>query len=502
MSHHDDFTSRRAFLQQVGAWSALMAAGNAAAQSATDYKALVCIYLAGGNDAYNTVLATDPASWASYNNARAQVGSSIALMAPGTAPDTSKELGTAQRLGGVLPITPATSQSSRAFALHPSLGKLRGLFANKRLAIVANVGMLKAPLSRDDFLNRQGDIPPKLFSHNDQQSAWQSGSAEILRTGWGGRLTDSFFTTNSPGLYNAVSIAGNALWLNGAQVSQYHLSASGPVKMAASDWYPSSVNEALKRIASNGQYGAGAGGTPRSSHMMALELGNVAKRSMTAESIVSMALSAFPADSIGGSSALNYTNVWGRSELNPLASQLQMVARMVASAQDWLNAKRQIFFVQLPGFDTHDGQIARHADLMLRLNHALAYFDSALNTLGLANKVTTFTSSEFGRTFTNNGDGTDHGWGSHHFVMGGAVKGGDIYGTFPTYGTKSAADNSFTGSTQQVQNGILLPTYSVDQYGATLGRWFGRGVGVDEARLKVVFPNLGNFTRADLGFMA
>jgi uncharacterized protein (DUF1501 family) len=195
---------------------------------------------------------------------------------------------------------------------------------------------------------------------------------------------------------------------------------------------------------------------------------------------------------------LQYTSATGGLAANPLAQQLQVVARIIA-AQASLKVKRQVFFVNLGGFDTHNTQNLNHADLMARLNHGLTYFDKALTALGVSRQVTTFTASDFGRSFTSNGDGTDHGWGGHHLVMGGAVQGGDIYGDFPVLAAKNRADNGFDGSPDQIHNGILLPRISVDQYGATLGRWFG----LSTSQLNDVFPNLTNFAgRSDMGFMS
>jgi uncharacterized protein (DUF1501 family) len=169
-----------------------------------------------------------------------------------------------------------------------------------------------------------------------------------------------------------------------------------------------------------------------------------------------------------------------------------------ASGAAGVAAKRQVFFVSLGGFDTHDAQNRGHADLYARLAHAMRYFDTTLIGMGASNKVTTFTASDFGRTFTSNGDGTDHGWGAHHFVMGGAVRGGDLYGTFPVLGAKNANNNNFDSSPDQLGNGALLPTTSVDQLGATLAKWFG----ISDSNALSIFPNLGNFSTRDLGFMA
>jgi len=198
---------------------------------------------------------------------------------------------------------------------------------------------------------------------------------------------------------------------------------------------------------------------------------------------------------------LQYDNpLTGAKAFNSLAQQLQIVARMIHASNDaGVLAKRQVFFVSMGGFDTHDLQNRNHADLMAKLAHALRYFDTTLGAMGARNAVTTFTASDFGRTFTSNGDGTDHGWGAHHFVMGGAVRGGDLYGNFPVLGAKNANNNNFDSSPNQLGNGALLPETSVDQLGATLGRWFG----LSDGQLLDVFPNLANHSagRRNLGFM-
>jgi uncharacterized protein (DUF1501 family) len=199
---------------------------------------------------------------------------------------------------------------------------------------------------------------------------------------------------------------------------------------------------------------------------------------------------------------LRYDNpLTGSTAFNSLSQQLQIVARLVdAGSSGAVPVRRQVFFVSIGGFDTHDNQNRNHADLMARLSHALQYFDTTLGALGARGRVTTFTASDFGRSFTSNGDGTDHGWGAHHFVMGGAVRGGDLYGSFPVLGAKNSNNNGFDSSPDQLGNGVLLPQTSVDQLGATLGRWFGLG----DSQLLQLFPNLAYFDTAkrDLGFMS
>ena len=251
--------------------------------------------------------------------------------------------------------------------------------------------------------------------------------------------------------------------------------------------------------------------TTRGGHLLEMDLSAVAARSMQAESLLRNALKPASDPLFGTAPAsgsynatndpkLRYTdpNNPGTTIANPLAQQMQVVARIIeASGNADVGAKRQVFFVSLGGFDTHDAQNNNHAQLMARLAHALRYFDDTLGALGLRNQVTTFTASDFGRTFTSNGDGTDHGWGAHHFVMGGAVRGGDLYGSFPVYGAKNANNNNFDSSPDQIGNGALLPTTSVDQLGATLGRWFG----LSDTQLLDVFPNLANFSTRNLGFL-
>jgi uncharacterized protein (DUF1501 family) len=506
--------SRRLFLRQASLFSTLGAAsplalnlaavGAASAQSASDYKALVCIFLFGGNDAMNTVLATDEASWANYAAVRNQKPDSIALMPPGTA---KSGVGVKpENLGGVLPIAPARTQS-RTYALHPMLGNLQTLFnTNKRLAVVSNVGPLVVPTTKAEFAQFTHPKPRSLFSHNDQQNTWQSFLPEGATVGWGGRMADAVASMNGRAVFTSISASGNAVWLAGQNVKQFQLGTTGPIRLGADQngriFGSADVTAALHKIVSE----------PRGGHLFEADLSAVAKRSIDAEAILREALKP-PSESAWGTAPasgaynpaldpkLHYASTaTGIQTFNSLASQLQVVARMIdASNTAGVEAKRQVFFVSLNGFDSHDDQNRNHTELMAKLSHGLAYFDEALTAMGAQNKVTTFTASDFGRTFTSNGDGTDHGWGGHHFVMGGAVKGGDLYGTFPVLGLKNAKDNKFDSSPNQVANGSLLPEISVDQFGATMGRWFG----LSETQVLEVFPNLSNFDSAvrNLGFM-
>ncbi len=501
--------SRRGFLQGGAALASLgtaaplalnlAALGTASAQSAGDYKALVCIFLFGGNDAFNMVLPTDAPSWTAYQAVRRQVPDSIALLAAGTPADGGAAAGSPARLGGVLPISPIAPQG-RSFALHPLMSGARDLFAAGRLAVLPNIGPLLQPTSKAQYKQNGFAKPARLFSHNDQQSTWQALSAEGATAGWGGRLADRLAAGNQRALFTSISASGNAVFLSGRQTLQYQLSTRGAIRIGGSGsslFGSSTARQHLQRVMRD----------MRSDDLLGRDHAAVVGRSIDAEALISAALPPAEAGPHGtpGLAAgaadplLQYRHpLSGALALNPLAQQLQVVARTIA-ARAALGTQRQVFFVSMGGFDTHDGQNRAHADLMARLSHALAYFDGTLNAMGVAQQVTSFTASDFGRTFTSNGDGTDHGWGGHHFVLGGAVRGRDLYGRFPQLGLKNSNNNEFDSSPDQLHNGSLLPTTSVEQLGATLGRWMG----VSDGALLDIFPNLSRFdaSQRDLGFM-
>ncbi len=486
----------------------LAASGAAAAATATDYKAIVCVFMFGGNDGANTVLATDSDSWGRYFTTRNTGFSPIALLPAGVAPTPVGQIsqvtgrtalvGTPESWGGVLPITPATPQlvpagtnaTVRTFGLHPFLGPLKSLFDQGRLAVVANVGALTQPILKAQYVPNSPLLPRSLFSHNDQQSTWQSGLIEGAHVGWGGAMADVLYglnTTNN--VFTAISPAGGALFLAGNTVRQYVVNprqqpativtATQATPLFNSPIGASTVNDLIQDTSSTSDF--------------ANDYAGVVTRSIGAAATINNAVSQGPSTTVPV--APSYVNPFtGATQPNPLAMQLQAVAEIIAAAPS-LGLRRQVFFVNLGSFDTHDGQNARQSDLLGQLAQGLAYFDSTLANIGgadLRGSVTTFTSSEFGRTFTSNGDGTDHAWGSHHFVMGGAVKGGDIYGQYPTLGVDQG---SFYNP--DMVGGVLIPTTSVYQYGAALGTWFGVG----PTDLATIFPNLGNFGAGTLGFL-
>jgi uncharacterized protein (DUF1501 family) len=505
--------SRREFLRCAGAFGLVGGAaapfalnlatlGAAAAQAAADYRALVCVFLYGGNDAYNTVLATDADSWAHYMAARDQAPDSIALAAAGVPGDPGAAAGLPARLGGVLPLAPIANAHNpgRSFALHPLLVGVRDLFAARRLAIVPNVGPLIEPTSKADYRNPSFPRPVKLFSHNDQQSIWQALAPEGAVTGWGGRMADLLLAGNGANaLFTSISASGNAVWLAGRQAVQYQVSTGGAIRIGSSGDSLFGSTAAFGKMRTIMR-------SARTAHVLERDLAGVVARSIDAEVLLSANLPPADAAPYGTPGLapgqpdplLQYDNpLSGSKAINVLAQQLQIVARTI-SASIKLGVKRQVLFASLGGFDTHMSQNRNHADLMARLGHALRYFDSTLTSLGLSPQVTTLTASDFGRTLVSNGDGTDHGWGAHHVVMGGAVLGGDVFGVFPQFGLNDGRGD-FT-SPNQIGNGSLLPSISVDQYAATLGRWFG----LDDAQLLDIFTNLAHFDPAtrNLGFMS
>jgi uncharacterized protein (DUF1501 family) len=475
----------------------LAAMAPAAAAGTRGYKALVCLFLAGGNDAYNTLVATDSPSWTAYTAARETGAEGIALAAPGTPPSNETGASLHARLGGVLPISPLNPQG-RTLAVHPVLGAVQSLFASQRLAFVSNVGPLVGPTSKAAFIAGTAPRPPKLFSHNDQQSVWQSFSAEGSSRGWGGLMADRAMAANGNSMFTAVSLSGNSVWLSGQGVRSYQMASSGAIHIGGVDgrtFGSTTVQEKLLGVV------RGA----RNNSVLERDHTAVVSRSLQAEGVLTAAMPGAGAGPWGtpGLPAgepdplLQYLDPeTGLMMPNPTAAQLQAVARMIA-ARGTLNMSRQIFFVGVPGYDTHDTQQQRHTRLLAQLAHALAYFDSVTTQMGVAEMVTTFTASDFGRTFAANGDGCDHGWGGHHMVMGGAVAGGDIYGKLPVYGTADG-QGGFT-SDDQLAGGMLLPSTSVEAYAATLGSWFG----LTNLELLEVLPGLNrwNFSQRNLGFM-
>lgn len=460
-----DFTrdaSRRAFLKRSAALgvagvatpfvTSLAAIGEAAAATATDYKALVCIFLYGGNDYANTLPPYDAASYAQYLAAR----SNIAL--------------TRESLANTI-LSPASGLSGgRQYALAPTMASLLPLFNQGRLAVALNVGTLVQPTTKTQYQQNSVKLPPKLFSHNDQQSYFQASNPEGATSGWGGRIGDLFQSGNGASTLTCINASGNAVYLTGKSAVQYAIGTGGPIPLInnATSLYGSTTAATTLRILMTGS----------NANLFASEHARVSKRALDTYAQVSGALAGAPASGF----TLFPTG-------NSLADQLKIVARLISVSSE-LGAKRQVFFVSIGGFDLHDNLVAQHPGLIGKVADAMRAFYDTTSAMGVADKVTSFTASDFGRTLQSNDDGSDHGWGSHHFLMGGAVRGGRLYGTPPAIGTNTADD---------VGQGRLLPTIAVDQYAATLASWFGVGSG----DLTTVLPNMGNYNPSswNLGFV-
>jgi uncharacterized protein (DUF1501 family) len=444
------------FALGMASLGALAAQNSQAAGS--DYKALVCLYMGGGNDAHNWLIPNDTAGYADYLRARPAL---------------------ALQRETLLPLSAAPAQGgNRGFALAPELQPLRDLYEQQRLAFVANVGTLKGPTTLADF-KAGSNLPAKLFSHNDQASTFQSFSPEGAHAGWGGRMGDVLMSANSQPIFTAISTAGSAVFLAGNAVIPYQLGVDGPVGIggfgSGALSTPGTVANALLQV-----YAA------QGSNPYQAEYARVVQRSADCYTVLRNALAATSVAAIP-QTPVTVDNRATTLDQDPLARQLRMVAQLIAANQA-LGMKRQVFLVQINGFDTHANQLRDHAALGTRVAQSTGYFVAAMQTLGLGSNVTLFSASDFGRSLSSNGSGTDHGWGSHHFVAGGAVKGQNIYGTFPATALGSAND---TGS------GRLLPSTSVQEYAAPLGRWMG----VSEADLALVLPNLTRFAAANLVFI-
>ena len=459
----------------------LASLNTAAAQGApSDYKAIICMFLYGGNDSSNMVLRTDKASFDVYSKLRNSAPDSIALLAPGT-PVAGGARASPTNLGGVLPIVPKFTASpenaANTYAVHPSMTDVQRLFTAGRVAILANSGPLVVPLTRAEYTSNSKPRPQALGSHNDQQSTWQALGPEGVKIGWGGHLGDMVASSNSNATFTSISVSGNAVFSAGESTFQYQVGGGGATQiqgLSGTLFNSMTASTTLRNIV-----------TADNSHLFAKEYSSIIKRSVDAQQVFQGAFSA--------ATSMAPTNYFqpstGNQQQNGLAQQLQTVVRVIA-ARNAIGAKRQVFFVSMGGFDTHDNQNPNQADLLARISHAIGYLDTALANVGgvdMRNNVTMFTASDFGRTITSNGDGTDHGWGSHHFVTGGAVNGGEIYGRFPIFGLNDNQDSA---------NNAYLPVNSVDTIGATIGKWFG----ASNTNLDTVFPNLKNFPR-DLGFM-
>ena len=450
----------------------------------TDYKALVCVFLAGGNDSNNLIIPTVQSEYDSYAAIRTDV---LAIPLSGAPPNQL-----------VLPIAPLNSDG-HDYGLHPACPELAALFGEGKLAVLFNTGTLVFPMTRAQYQAGVLQKPPQLFSHADQVTQWQTSVPDQAPlTGWGGRCAD-LLAAVQPGapISLSVTLASANTFEVGNLLSQYSVSTSGAISLAL----PGSGVALTNRMAAL----TNILGMP-TPNLQTRAYGDVAQHAIRTGDLLNNAIAA--------TAAANYwttpfpttiTPPTGGAAFNPssptLSSQLKMIARLIEAgsrsvANGGFGMKRQIFFCQVGGYDLHTNQtpgpgstiFGSHANLLAELSQDLNAFQRAMEQLGLANNVTAFTSSDFGRTFPCNGQGSDHGWGSHHLIVGGAVKGRKTYGKFPVL-TVNGPDDTNTGR--------WIPTTACDQYFATLATWFG----VDNDKLATVFPNLGRFATPNLGFV-
>jgi uncharacterized protein (DUF1501 family) len=451
----------------------------------SDYKALVCIFLQGGDDSNNLII---PTATSEYNNYAAVRSPVLAL------PSSSL-----QNL-----IIPGTSNNyvdaaGHSYGLHPACPELAQLFYEGKLAMLLNVGTLVYPITRAQYLAGTVSVPPQLFSHADQQTQWQTSVPDQPpTTGWAGRCAD-LLNSVQPGapVSLCVSLAGSNTLEVGNIVTQYSVSTSGAISL-------SGVSGARLAALTN---------------LLGLQYLNLQSKAYAGVAAHSINTGALLNNAITNTAPTNYWSVPFPSKVttpnsggifsSTLAPQLQMVARLIeaghrAAASGGFGMSRQIFFCQVGGYDLHTGQtgisssptdtrVGAHANLLAELSQSLLAFQRSMEQLGLANKVTAFTASDFSRTFPCNGQGTDHGWGSHQLIVGGlgagsSVNGGQTFGVLPTLTVNGPNDTS---------TGRWIPTTATDQYFATLAKWFG----VDSGNLATVFPNIGRFASSNLGFM-
>lgn len=436
-----------------------------------DYKALVCIHLSGGNDCNNFIVPRGSA-YPNYAAARQNLAIPESLLQP---------------------ISPINGDGND-YGFHPNCPELANMFNHGKLAVLYNVGPLLFPTDRNKYRNKLVPLPPQLFSHSDQVTHWQTSLPDQPpRSGWGGRIADVLHPYQNELLSDPVdrakialctSIAGANTFEVGSTVQQYHVSTSGAVTLTGAA--TGSAREAVVRNIAR---------LPQD-NLQADAFGDIMENAVATGSILNGAISP------------TATTIWNTPfPATTLGNQLKMVARMIAG-RNALKIKRQIFFVSVGGYDTHtsqlgnaanpgDAQFGAHADLLNELSESIHAFQSAMEQLsllpgnsGLPDQVVGFTASDFGRTFPTNGQGSDHGWGAHHIVFGGAnaVRGQRLYGTFPILQVNGPDDTS---------TGRWIPRVSVDEYSATLAKWFG----VNSTYMPVVFPNLTRFATPDLGFM-
>jgi len=432
-----------------------------AAPTAADYRALVCVFMNGGNDGNNTFV--DLNQYSSYATSR------------------GVDLAIAQ--GSFLPVSPASGGS---FGFHPNMTEMQTLFSSGKLAVVCNMGPLVEPLTKTTYRNGTGKKPLQLFSHSDQVGLFQTSIANsVAQTGWGGRLADKTLSLNGPATFpNNVSIAGVNLFLTGVDTRQ----------LAVADSNTSLANVLILNNA------PGATTAEINSRLTAFnDIRSFDKQFTLVKAASDIRESAIQTDNALSSVNPTLATIFPNTGIG---RQLKQVALLIKACTDpvaGINMKRQIFFTQVGGFDTHSAQLAGQVNLLTQVSAAIKAFYDATVELGISDKVTLFTMSDFGRTLQPSGSGpaavgSDHGWGNHHFIAGGAVLGNTLYGTYPTLALGGPDDTDNVGTSAR---GRWIPTTSVEQYAATLATWYG----LAPADFPAVFPLLSHFTPNTLSFL-
>jgi uncharacterized protein (DUF1501 family) len=417
-----------------------------------DYKALVCLMLSGGNDSFNMLIPKGNTEYNEYATSR----SNLAI------PQND-----------ILQINPNTSDG-RVFGLHPQLADMQQMFEGGNLAFLANVGTLIEPSTKSDIRNNLVKTPLGLFSHSDQSQQWQTGNpAERSNIGWGGKIADLVQSMNSSDEISMnISLRGANIFQRGDQITPYAIKRSGSVGI--NGYGRNGFFNELKTQALNSMLEKDYQDIYKNTYKNTIKASNDANLAFqSAVDGIQEFVTPLPED-------------------NNLAEQLRMVAKTIG-ARDTLGFSRQIFFVEIGGFDNHDELLINHGENLKEVNDALSYFNSLMFELNMNDCVTTFSVSDFSRTLTSNGNGTDHAWGGNAFMMGGAVNGREIYGDYPTLALDSDLD---------LRSGVLVPTTAADLYMAELALWFG----VSASDLNTILPNLSNFYDTNsgaspLGFM-
>lgn len=498
---------RRSICAALGGVSAFSALGNlrliAAAAAASprasfgDYKALVCIFLGGGNDAFNTLAPHDAAHYASYTATR----QGLALAQS----DLLANALTPLPLGGGLPGGPPSDGG--AYGMHPSLGQvtggnagLRGLFNSGKLAVVANVGTLIQPTTQTQYQNDLVPKPPQLYSHDDQSNQWQTARPDDANAdGWGGRVADMLYSANAGALPMSITLAGSNRFQRGSIVNQYALDSWNAAAEAAGG-----VDDNGDPIPFFSVPGMSFRGDGPDSWLLPDDPGRLAaydalRAAGTQANVLERAYADTSNRAITNAALLNAALNGVRLSTpfpdTDLGNQLAAIALMI-KVRASLGMSRQVFYASVGGYDSHSTQLIDHAANLQELSQAIAAFHAATVELGVEDGVTTFTASDFGRSLAVNGSGTDHGWGGHHFVVGGAVRGGRFYGAMPSLAPYDE-DHPGTSNPDDTGYGAIIPTTAIDQYVATLAAWYG----VSAGGIADLLPNLGNFPTANLRFL-